>query len=93
MNSCLILPFERNKLRRPHLNSGPLSVLKTLGLEKSFIEFSKTSPLNYVYYVPNRHYREAVGIKMLAHDLVTFVTFGNISDGLPKNRKLDTVTL
>jgi len=43
-----------------------------------------------VYYVPNRHYREALGIKVLAHDLVTF---GNISAGLSKNRKLDTVTL
>ena len=34
--------------------------------------------------------QEAVGIKVLAHDLVTF---GKISAGLPKNRKLDTVTL
>jgi len=48
-----------------------------------------SSPLKYVYYVPNRHYREAVGIKVLAHDLVTF---GKISAGLPKNRKLDTVS-
>jgi len=53
---------------------------------KSMFFFS----LEYVYYVPNRHYREAVGIKVLAHVLVTF---GNISAGLPKNRKLDTVTL
>ncbi len=53
---------------------------------KSIFFFS----LEYVYYVPNRHYKQALGLKLLAHNLVTFA---NISIGLPKNRKLVIVTL
>jgi len=46
--------------------------------------------LEDVYYVPHRHYKQAVGIKLLVHNLVAFA---NISVGLPKNKKLETVTL
>ncbi|MGC8611437.1 MAG: hypothetical protein ACP5LR_03060, partial [Athalassotoga sp.] len=46
--------------------------------------------LEYVYYVPHRDYKQAVGLKLLIHNLVAFA---NISVGLPKNRKLETVTL
>ncbi|MGC9193796.1 MAG: hypothetical protein ACP5FQ_07945 [Thermoplasmata archaeon] len=46
--------------------------------------------LEYVYYVPHRHYKQAVGLKLLVYNLVAFA---NISVGLPKNRKLETVTL
>jgi len=46
--------------------------------------FEKTST------IPNRHYKQAVGLKLLVHNLVAFA---NISVGLPKNRKLETVTL
>jgi len=46
--------------------------------------------LEDVYYVPHRHYKQAVGLKLLVHNLVAFA---NISVGLPKNRKLETVTL
>jgi len=43
-----------------------------------------------VHYVPHRHYKQAVGLKFLVHNLVAFA---NNSIGLPKNRKLETVTL
>jgi len=46
--------------------------------------------LEDVYYVSHRHYKQAVGLKLLVHNLVVFA---NISVGLPKNRKLETVTL
>jgi len=46
--------------------------------------------LEDVYYVPHRHYEQAVGLKLLVHNLVAFA---NISVGLPNNRKLETVTL
>ena len=68
------------------------SLQRSLGDRKSefeseiYILFS----LEYVYYVPHRHYKQAVGLKLLIHNLVTFA---NISVGLPKNRKLTSVTL
>ena len=44
-----------------------------------------TYSLEYIYYVPHRHYKEAVGLKLLTHNLVTL---SNISNGLAKNKKL-----
>ena len=41
--------------------------------------------LEYIYYVPYRHYKKAVGLKLLTHNLVTL---SNISNGFAKNRKL-----
>ncbi len=41
--------------------------------------------LEYIYYVPHRHYEHAVGLKLLVHNLVTLA---NISNDLPKNRKV-----
>ena len=49
-----------------------------------------SSPLNMCTTFRAGITKEAVGMKVLAHDIMTF---GKISAGLPKNRKLDTVSL
>ncbi len=41
--------------------------------------------LEHIFYVPNRHYEKAVGLKLLTHNLVILA---NILNGLPNNRKL-----
>jgi hypothetical protein len=46
--------------------------------------------VEYVHYVPNRHYSQAMGLKLLTHNLVTFA---NISVSLSKKRKLENVIL